>query len=81
MIHILHSTFGVPIELVSALNPSEEMMAPALPDAADIPCADARNRVGKTSAGYRYVVLWSNRDVSTYADIEQRARLTRSPQS
>ena len=36
------------------LNASAEMMAPALPEAADTPCAVARNRVGKTSAGYIY---------------------------
>lgn len=36
---------------LSELNASEEMMAPALPDAALIPCANARNLVGKTSAG------------------------------
>ncbi len=33
------------------LNPKAEMMAPALPLAADIPCAVARNCVGKISAG------------------------------
>lgn len=50
-IHALQSTAGVPIFFASALKARLEMMAPALPDAADIPCAVERNRVGNTSAG------------------------------
>ena len=42
----------MPILSVSELNASAEMIAPALPHAADMPCAVARNLVGKTSAGY-----------------------------
>ena len=38
----LHRTAGVPILLVRALNAEAEMIAPALPDAAEIPCAKAR---------------------------------------
>ncbi len=41
----------MPIDFDRLLNASAEMMAPALPHAADMPCADARKRVGKTSAG------------------------------
>lgn len=48
---LLHSTAGVPMEAVSVLNTSAEMIAPAFPHAADIPCAKARYFVGKTSAG------------------------------
>ena len=47
----LQRTAGVPIFFESELNASAEMIAPALPHAADIPCAEARKRVGKTSAG------------------------------
>lgn len=47
----IQSTFGVPMLFVSELNTSAEMIAPAFPHAADIPCADARNFVGNTSAG------------------------------
>lgn len=47
----LHKTAGVPIFFVSSLNASAEMIAPAFPDAALRPCAEARKRVGKTSAG------------------------------
>ena len=47
----LQSTAGVPMSLESELNASAEMIAPALPHAADMPCAEARKRVGKTSAG------------------------------
>lgn len=36
------------------LNTSAEMIAPALPHAADVPCASALKRVGNTSAGYTY---------------------------
>ena len=39
------------MDLESELNASAEMIAPALPHAADMPCAEARKRVGKTSAG------------------------------
>ena len=42
----------MPISSLSWLNASAEMIAPALPHAADRPCAVARNLVGKTSAGY-----------------------------
>lgn len=48
---LLHNTAGVPMSLLSLLNAKAEMMAPAFPAAAEIPCANARNRVGKTSAG------------------------------
>ena len=48
---VLQRTAGVPIFFVRELNASAEMIAPALPHAADMPCADARKRVGKTSAG------------------------------
>jgi hypothetical protein len=47
----LHNTAGVPTFLLNALNASAERIAPALPAAADNPCAEALNRVGKTSAG------------------------------
>ena len=50
--HALQSTAGVPMSWLSWLNASAEMIAPALPHAADMPCAVARNLVGKTSAGY-----------------------------
>ena len=49
----------MPIVWLSWLNASAEMIAPALPDAAEIPCAVARNLVGKTSAGYAYVVAFA----------------------
>lgn len=39
---VLYKTAGVPTESVSALKPSAEMIAPALPHAAEIPCAVAR---------------------------------------
>ena len=48
---VLQRTEGVPMDLESELNASAEMIAPALPHAADMPCAEARKRVGKTSAG------------------------------
>lgn len=48
---VLQRTAGVPMSLLSWLNASAEMIAPALPAAADMPCAAARNFVGKTSAG------------------------------
>lgn len=48
---VLQRTAGVPIFFVRLLKASAEMIAPALPHAADMPCADARNRVGNTSAG------------------------------
>ena len=34
--------------LLNVLNTSAEMMAPAFPEAAEIPCANARNLVGNT---------------------------------
>lgn len=37
----LHSTAGVPIFLLSELNASAAMIAPALPTAAEMPCAKA----------------------------------------
>ena len=49
--YALQSTAGVPMSLDRLLNASAETIAPALPHAADMPCADARKRVGKTSAG------------------------------
>lgn len=49
--HSLHKIAGVPIFSASVLKASAEMIAPALPQAADMPCAKARKRVGKTSAG------------------------------
>lgn len=42
---------GVPISLLRVLNAKAEMMAPHFPAAADMPCAKARKRVGKSSAG------------------------------
>lgn len=45
---VLQRTAGVPIFFESVLKTSADIMAPALPDAADIPCAVARNRVGNT---------------------------------
>lgn len=49
--YVLQRTAGVPIVSVSWLNASAEMIAPALPHAALMPCAAALNFVGKTSAG------------------------------
>jgi len=48
---LLHRTAGVPILSVSVLKARAEMIAPALPQAAEIPWAKALYRVGKTSAG------------------------------
>ena len=42
---------GVPIFFDKELNAKAEIIAPAFPEAAEIPCAVARKRVGKTSAG------------------------------
>ena len=39
------------------MNTSAEMIAPTFPHAALMPCAKALKRVGKTSAGYTYVVV------------------------
>jgi hypothetical protein len=44
---ILHAkkiqrTAGVPMSLLSELNAKADIIAPAFPDAADIPCAKAR---------------------------------------
>ena len=49
--NLLHKQAGVPIFLLSVLNANAEMIAPALPAAAEIPCANALNLVGNTSAG------------------------------
>lgn len=53
---LLQRTTGVPTFLLKVLNANEAIIAPDFPDAAEIPCAKALNRVGKTSAGYRKVV-------------------------
>ena len=42
---------GVPTFFDNVLKTRAEMIAPALPEAALIPCANALKRVGKTSAG------------------------------
>lgn len=47
----IHRMAGVPIFSESVLNASAETMAPHLPIAAEIPCANARKRVGNISAG------------------------------
>ena len=49
--NLLHRTAGIPILSVSVLKARAEMIAPALPQAAEIPWAKALYRVGKTSAG------------------------------
>lgn len=49
--NVLQRTAGVPMSLVRLLKAKAEMIAPAFPLAAEIPCAVARNLVGKTSAG------------------------------
>jgi hypothetical protein len=54
----LHRTLAVPSFWLRLLKARLEMIAPAFPDAAEIPCAVALNLVGNTSAGYMYVVLW-----------------------
>ena len=51
MVYALQRTAGVPMSLDRLLKARAEMIAPALPAAADMPCAEARKRVGKTSAG------------------------------
>ena len=51
---LLQRTAGVPILDVNVLNASAEIMAPAFPLAAEIPCAEARYFVGNTSAGKHY---------------------------
>jgi len=43
-----HKTIGVPTFLLRVLKASAVMMAPALPDAAEIPWAVAQKRVGNT---------------------------------
>lgn len=48
--YLLQSTAGVPMCSLRVLNTSAEMIAPAFPDAAEIPWAVARNRVGNTAA-------------------------------
>lgn len=50
-INVLQRTAGVPTLSDKELKARAEMMAPALPEAADMPCAEALKRVGKTSAG------------------------------
>jgi hypothetical protein len=47
------STAGNPIASVSCANEKAVTMAPAFPDAAAMPCAVPRTRVGKTSTGMR----------------------------
>lgn len=51
MEYALQSTAGVPMRLLKLLNARAEMIAPALPLAAEIPWAVALNLVGKSSAG------------------------------
>ena len=46
--YALHKIMGVPTFLLSVLKASADMMAPAFPDAAEIPWAVARKRVGNT---------------------------------
>ena len=50
-LHLLHRTAGVPMDSLSWLKASAEMIAPALPAAADMPWAAALYFVGNTSAG------------------------------
>lgn len=47
--YALHRMAGVPISLLKVLKASAEIIAPALPAAAEIPWALARKRVGKTN--------------------------------
>jgi hypothetical protein len=55
----IHSTFASPMTLLlRKLNRSAARMAPTLPVAAETPCADARTREGKTSAGIMKVVAF-----------------------
>jgi hypothetical protein len=49
---------GAPPMSLSRLNPTWAMIAPSLPDAAEIPCAVDRYRVGKTSPGMMNVVVF-----------------------
>jgi len=42
---------GMPTLLDRVLKADADMIAPAFPDAAEMPCANARYRVGKSSAG------------------------------
>ena len=53
----LQRTMGVPTFLLRVLNANAEMMAPALPAAAEIPWANARKRVGKTDRNSTLVKL------------------------
>jgi hypothetical protein len=50
-VNSLQRTLAVPIDWLNELKASALMIAPALPAAAEIPCAKALNRVGKSSAG------------------------------
>lgn len=45
---VLQRMAGVSILLLSVLNASADMIAPILPQAADIPCGKARYRAGST---------------------------------
>jgi hypothetical protein len=59
---ILHRTAGVPMSLLSVLKARAEIIAPAFPEAAEMPCANARNLVGNTTPSLFNTISHYNRE-------------------